>query len=230
MADDDVRDVLSATGFIKQSRIELMKQAKTPYEVLQISGLVDMKKFKDIADKVDIDLLELESRLDSEYFTHVLRFADSLPKSGKLFSEFLKNEMDILNIITLLKLKKIEMPPEKIKQYLIPPGLHLNERMLNKMAEANSFEDLIKLFRRTPYYNIIREFHEQKRSWLFFKAVLYAKLLKESVLLLHKNPLSIDTVLGFALMKEIEVNNIKTIVKGKQLDVESSIIEGALII
>ena len=55
-------------------------------------------------------------------------------------------------------------------------------------------------------------------------------LLKESTLLLHQNPLTVSVILGFMYAKEIEVKNLRMLVKGKQLGLEEEFIEQQLVI
>jgi len=54
-------------------------------------------------------------------------------------------------------------------------------------------------------------------------------LLKQSILLLHQHPLSVDVILGYMFAKDIEVRNLKIIVKGKQLGLSEEFIESQLV-
>ena len=54
-------------------------------------------------------------------------------------------------------------------------------------------------------------------------------LLEKSILMLHQNPLSIDVILGYMFAKEIEVRNLKILIKGKQLNLKEEFIENQLV-
>ena len=58
---------------------------------------------------------------------------------------------------------------------------------------------------------------------------LYKYLLQQSILLLHQHPLSVDVILGYMFAKDIEIRNVKIIVKGKQLGLNEEFIENQLV-
>ena len=58
---------------------------------------------------------------------------------------------------------------------------------------------------------------------------LYKHLLKQSILLLHQHLLSVDVILGYMFAKDIEVRNLRIIIKGKQLGLSEQFMESQLI-
>ena len=55
-------------------------------------------------------------------------------------------------------------------------------------------------------------------------------LLDRAALLLHQNPLSIDVILGYMFAKEVEIRNLKTLIKGRQLGLDEDFINRELIV
>ncbi len=58
---------------------------------------------------------------------------------------------------------------------------------------------------------------------------LQRHLMNRAILLYHQHPLSIDVILGFMFAKEIEVRNLKIIMKGKELGLDEEFISKQLI-
>ena len=100
------------------------------------------------------------------------------------------------------------------------------------LAALEDLEALSKALEKTRYKDLIQKGIEEfnkSGSLIALEIELYKYLLKESVLLLHQNPLSIDAILGYMFAKDIEVRNLRIIVKGKQLGLSDEFIESQLI-
>src|SRR3989344_8045105 len=50
------------------------------------------------------NLFEIENALDRHYYEEIIEFTSKIPHQGKLFKEFLKYEIDAMNIKTILRL------------------------------------------------------------------------------------------------------------------------------
>ena len=93
-------------------------------------------------------------------------------------------------------------------------------------------EEISKELERTEYRNAIKKGIEEFKktgSLIMLETELYKHLLRQSILLLHQHPLSIDVILGYMFAKDIEVRNLKIIVKGKQLGLSEDFIESQLV-
>lgn len=230
LSEAETVSLTSGVGVLKKNRVEHMRNAKTAYEIMQRSGIIDLHDFKDLKGKSDFNLGEIENRMDRQYFSKVLSFTERLTEQGSLFAEFLKNEIDLMNILTATKLIRLGKPKEEVKRHLIMSGYHLNRRRLDRLASSRSLEDISHVLSRTPYKEVVDMFIKEEKPLLFFKTLLYRKLLKRSLKLMHIFPLSVNTIIGYALLKEVEVKNLKVLIKGKQLGVSNEQIEEALVI
>jgi len=79
--------------------------------------------------------------------------------------------------------------------------------------------------------NISRFIEEFKKSGslIMIETEIYKHLLNQSILLLHQHPLSVDVILGYMFAKDIEVRNLRIIIKGKQLGLNEEFIESQLV-
>ncbi|MCH8328932.1 MAG: V-type ATPase subunit [Nanoarchaeota archaeon] len=90
----------------------------------------------------------------------------------------------------------------------------------------------LKVLESTQYGDAIKGGIEDLKSTgslITIETELYKYLLKESILLLHQHPLSIDVILGFMFAKDIEIRNLRIIIKGKQLGLDNDFIEKQLV-
>ena len=203
-------------------------------DVLKRIKTIDFSLFKDgLKDLIEKkSLVGIENVLDRYYYTSLILFSKTLPKEGALFRNFLLKEVEILNIMTILRLKKAKFGKDVIKNFIIPSGDKLKDSKIMSLMNFDDFGQLSKALEKTEYKNIIANgIEEAKRnnSLITLETELYKYLLRQSILFMHQHPLSIDVILGYMLAKDIEVRNLRIIVKGKQLGLNEQFIEDQLI-
>jgi len=176
-------------------------------------------------------LITIENTFDRHYYNHLIKFSRNLPKQGKLFRDFLTKEVEILNILTLLRMKKTKFDREAIKKFIIPSGVRSSK--LIRLAEVDDIEEISRAFENTEYKEVMQkgfQEYKEKGSLITLETELYKYLLRQSTLLLHQHPLSVDVILGYMFAKDLEVRNLRIIVKGKQLGLEEQFIENQLVL
>lgn len=210
---------------IKKESIEL---ARGELDELKIPGLGNA--FDYYAKEKNIS--EIENTLDHYYYAGLLEFAKKLPKHGTLFREFLQSEIYVLNILTLLRLKREGVAASTIKKYLFFSG-YGNSMKLRELLDAEDVAALFKKLEKTKYWPVIKggfDAFGRDKSLIDVEVRLYNYLLKKTLLLHHQHPLSVDVILGFMFAKEIEARNIKTIIKGKELGLREEFIQSQLVV
>ncbi|MBI2541784.1 ATP synthase A1 subunit C [Candidatus Woesearchaeota archaeon] len=225
---------ITAAGELSYGFLSSLLKKPTIEEVLKHSKLADFGIFedglKDLKEKKTI--MKIENTLDKSYYSHMIKFSRILPKEGALFRNFLLKEVEILNILTILRLKKNKLGKEAAKNFIILSNDKQKDSKIMKLAELSDLGELSAFLEKTEYKGAvskgIREFGKNG-SLIVLEAEMYKHLLKQSILLLHQHPLSIDIILGYMLAKDIEVRNLKIIVKGKQLGLKEELIESQLV-
>jgi V/A-type H+/Na+-transporting ATPase subunit C len=174
-------------------------------------------------------LVLIENALDRHYYNNLIEFSRLLPKEGAVFRKFLIMEVEIMNILTLFRLKKSKI--EKIREVIITAKGLINPK-ITRMAEVDDLDALIKALEGTEYKKAIDkgiDDFRNTRSLITLETELYRYLLKQTSLLLHQHPLSVDVILGFMFAKDIEVRNLRILIKGKQLGLSEEFIEEQLV-
>ena len=176
-------------------------------------------------------LAALENALDRFYYRSLLSLSGRLPKEGEIFKDFLLKEIQILNLLTIIRLKHAQADTKTIMNHLIFTDDEAYQQTLEKWIDSD-FPTLIKLTQRFAYKDIIARGladYEKSGSLVPLEAGLSTYLYRTSLHHLHKHPLSIDVILGFLFAKDVEVKNLRAIVKGKKLGVSEQFIEEHLV-
>ena len=225
---------ITAAGTLSYDFLVSLLKSKSIEHVLKNNKLVDFNLLLNGLNglKEENNLVGIENAFDKFYYNHLMQFSKILPREGVLFRDFLINEVEISNILTLLRLKKAKFGKEIVKGFLISSGNRLKDAKISRLSELDDFDDISKAFEKTEYRGIIAHgIDEFKKdgSLIRLETELYKHLLKKSVLLLHQHPLSVDVILGYMLAKDIEVRNLRIIIKGKQLGLGEDFIESQLV-
>ncbi|MFH1440084.1 MAG: ATP synthase A1 subunit C [Candidatus Woesearchaeota archaeon] len=230
---EDIKKTILPIGLFSSKHMQKMIDEESINKIIEICGLLENKKIPQIIQrfKDSSSLLEIENALDEAYFNFVFEFSKKIPEEGQLFKKFLLNEIDVLNIKLLLRLKKANMKHEDIAKHISMYGEELSLSRLKRLIKAD-YKGAIKILEKTSFKEIIKRHApalESSKSLVRLENDLDKYLLKKSLSLLHQHPLSIDIILGYMFAKEIEVKNLKAIVKGKQLRMDEDFIAGQLI-
>lgn len=168
-----------------------------------------------IADYEGGELSAIENRLDKLYYSRLLSFIGK-SKGEKLSLKYIRTEIDLKNLKTLLRTKKAELTKDDILELLIPGGMEVKTSDLNRLASL-SLPDLVKALEVYSYWSDISEVAtEDMVSLMDVEAVLDRYALAYSSRTSHYYPLSILPIYDYMLRKNMEINNIRTIVRGKE--------------
>ena len=204
------------------------KEAINNLAIIQFSYLE--QAYKDFLENKS--LASLETELDIFYYKNMLELANNIPEEGRLFREFLTREIDIFNIMTLLRLKREKIDSKEIEKYLFLFRGGRKEK-IKSLCKIDDISEIGKRLEKEKYGSIIKkglEEFEKTGSLIDLEINLNKYLLRTSILLTHEHPLSIDVILGYMFAKEVEVRNLRVLLKGKQLGLEESFIESQLIV
>ena len=224
---------ITTAGTLSYDFLVSLLKKESIEEILKNNKIVDFaflkERLKDLKEKNS--LVSIENAFDKHYYSSLMQFSKILPKEGALFRNFLLKEVEVLNILTLLRLKKAKFGKETIKDFIIQSG-SLSDSKIIALANLDGLDEISRALEKTEYKNAvakgIAEF-KKNGSLIMLETELYKHLLKQSILLLHQHPLSVDVILGYMFAKDIEVRNLKIIVKGKQLGLSEGFMESQLV-
>ncbi len=219
---EDIQEDIVAAGKFSEEYINVLISLETVEDVLKElkskEGLV-------IPDGIVAEynetktLAPLEDYLDRLYYDDVLECVKCRNKAERLFKQFLRKEVDITNLMTLLKLKKEGLTPEKPEKYFIEGGEELDIKTLVGLSKAESMDQVVSELTKYSYYAETKEALEEFKQTGSLSAVALAmqrQLLRSSEKFSHIYPLSVLPILDYMLRKKQEVDNIRIIARCKE--------------
>lgn len=176
------------------------------------------------------NLFEIENVLDQQYYTTLLGFSKRMAGDGEHFKNFLLHEIDVLNIRTLLRLKREKMAATDIQRYLFFSGATLSKETLKRLLKINALDELVEEIKKRGYCKKVEtEKLKKDNSLIDIENNLQQYVLEKANLLLHQHLLTVNVILGYVLAKEIEVRNLKILIKGKHLGLPEEFLSRELI-
>ena len=158
--------------------------------------------------KTNNSLVYIENALDKYYFNYVFSQLRYLTMEGKLYKKFLLNEIDVLNVKLLLRLKEENMSEQNIKELIFSQGT-IKKEVMDKMIKSD-VTGIIKEMENTEFKEAVEKYSKdsEKISFTDFEMDLDKFLLQQSRKLIRQHPMSVDVILGYMFLKDLEVKNL----------------------
>ncbi len=168
---------------------------------------------------------QLEDELFKTYYLELTKLKPA-ELSLKLFVDFVKMEVDLRNLKTILRLKADGATPDEIIARLIPNGFELTLDECRKLATM-SWSELVKALEGYWFWKDIEKIEEE----LSTTEVLFDKAWIEAIAKRATSyPLSILPVLHYMVLKKVEVDNLRILGWGKWYGMPNEEIEKQMVI
>ncbi len=176
-------------------------------------------------------LITLENELIKRYYRDLMDEAASGVRGGKIFLDWLRMEIDFRNIQNLFRLRQ-QKEKGDVLPLMIPGGRIPVEELarLNGIADRGEFIDALrKRAVHEPLQAALEEFRKE-RPIHEVEIALTRALLRQMEFQSRLHPFSIYPILSFLEDKRYEVANLRTIARGKRVNLPSEEIKGYLVI
>ncbi len=233
---EEIQEDLVPAGNLSEEYLLSLVALDGPKEILDA-----VHKKQDITIPEDVltnyeksgNLAPIEDYLDKDYYEKLL---EAVPPKGKprmLFHRYVRREIDIVNLRTLLKLKQAGLSADKIRPYFIEGGHDLDVKELARLSSAESFEAMLDELTKLKFYEDIKEGLETARRTGSLNDVmlsLQAYQAKQAEKFSHLYPLSVLPIIDYVIRKKIEVDNIRIVARGKATGMDPEAIKKLLVI
>ncbi|MBI3052309.1 V-type ATPase subunit [Candidatus Woesearchaeota archaeon] len=224
-SEDDVMNVLVPYS-VSAERLRSVFRRQSVEEALRDSGLpaaqvkVAVDRFRETG-----SLAEVENVIDSEYRRAIVAGMQGMGSS--LFREFLAEEMLIAALIKVLRYRREGMDKRDMQKAVADA-----EPMVRRLSELGLAEILSALENSRFGEHVrqgVKEFRE-KETLIYVETGLYKYLLRKALSLHRRKPLLADSIVGYVFAKEIEIRNLRLIMKARQLGMAEGFIEEQLVV
>src|SRR3989338_135597 len=228
------RLLVPAGAFREEFLYELLKKDSVE-DVVRAVPFLEYKHFRKFIEdlKEKGALYEFENALDQHYFRHLISFSEMLPVGGELFKNFIETQIEATNLLNIVKLIKEGAPKSDMKKSIFLTASPEKNLQVLRLLESKSIDSIPKGIRNKAMRKFINEcveHYHKNHSLIEFERLVNKHVLGRAMLFIHQNPLSINVILGFMFAKEIEVQNLMKIVKGRQLGFSEEFISREIIV
>ncbi len=238
-SEEEIIESFFPAGHLSRGALEFLARQTTIREVIDALATWGShlarpltENFKDYAESRNLALLELA--LDKYYYQYIFaRLRKKRDLNQQLTVEMIRREIDIVNIMTILKTRREQLEPESVKDFFIPGGKYISDELFARLAEIKHVEDINPLLEKTPYKVPleagVKEFLKTDLvSMVERKMEEY--MLKKLVDLFKADPLSMAIIIAYLWSKYNEVVNLRIILRGKAVGMNEQAIREALVI
>ena len=185
---------------------------------------IDQKELLDYVEQKDV--IGLENAIDRAYYKNLQALVKRMALGRKdPLKRLLSDVIALTNIKTIIRLKSKKVNQEKIKAALIPmPGRSL----IKKLVEADNLHATLEILRESSFAVLGDARVEEDIALLENLSEQY--LFRYAFILLHRSPLSVSSVFGFMLLKEIEVRNLRIFIHAKTLGLDKEFIDSTIVV
>ncbi len=178
------------------------------------------------------NLMSLEIALDLGYYARLHESFESLglfdkSRAGKLMGI----HFDMINITWMLRFKEnYGLSSEQIFQYLLPYGWRVQPPVFWKILGSDDILSALRERYMRPYDKVLSSVSPVDGNLILGTEIALLRFFYEqSILALRGFPLQIASLVGFFIMKEMEIRDIMTILDGKILNLSQERIRPHLI-
>ncbi len=202
---EDVEDLLIPVGGISSERIE------------ELSG----KNFGEIKDSIEFrdseidyrdylkskeSLAEIEAALDQAYYDELMDMASG----NNVLEKFVRKEVEYENLKIALRLKRYEMPGKDIEERLLTES---TGKLVNEVLERD-FEEALEFIVSELGLDVDQEIEAVEHS-------IEVHRLESALRMLHTQPLSLGSILGYVVAKITEVKNLRMLLRAKETGIQN---------
>lgn len=152
--------------------------------------------------------------------------------SVRLLREVVRREIDVVNIVTLLRLSREDLPPGQSPAYYIPGGKALTAELFSRFA-GQEVDALVAELAGTPYGRVLEgalpQFH-QRGAVSLLERRLEEYLVTRVIGLFKGDLLSSAVMIAYLQAKFNELVNLRLLARGKEVRMSEARLREALIL
>jgi len=139
----------------------------------------------------------------------------------------LRQEVNARNIMVIERLKKHSIPREKIEASLIGSGT-LDRDKINRLLDARDVSTVVGIAKQEfPHLELKSD---GKVGLAELEIMFERSIARQKLAMLQRQVLSLGVIMGFLLLKEEEVNNLRKIAKGKEFEMTEEEVRDMLVL
>lgn len=231
---DAIKEDLVAAGTLSDEDLEKLIGIETVEDTLtsysKMTGtLIPQEVYAEY--KAKANLQPIEDYLSKNYYERLLESLDPKSKPMRLYQDYIRKQIDMINLETILKLKLEGIHGEEVMKYIIPGGKDIDRKLAAQLANAETIAAAEGDLAQLSFYDDIKDAIGANTTSLRDVVSCMNRCAAETTKTFsHLYPLSIIPIVDYMLHKENEVNNIRIIARGLNCGLDKETINGLLVI
>jgi len=189
----------------------------------------------------DRNLAEYEFALERFYYEYALeRLRGPLlarliarDRNARLVARLFSREIDLVNIVTALRLLAEPIDEEIARQFFLPGGAVITAERFRALLAFEDAEQLVESLKDTPYFEALSRGLAQHLVLGLVSPLqrsLEKSMIAGAVELFKADPISIAPVIAYIWAKYNEVSNLRIVVRGKTVSMPPDQIREFLVV
>lgn len=221
---EEIKDSIIPFGTLRKDVIDRLIESENIEEIKE--ALKGTEYYELVQDTIPVYrekgiILPLEASFDKYYYDKLL---ETVPDTSKnkdvaVLNSMISINIDIINLIIILRSRVDGLEFKDIQDYIIPGGHQLSEWKLKDLLDAEKIGDIVNILEGTDYIEPINENisqYEKTGSISALESALDSYAVELGSMLSKKRPSTIGPIIDFLNRKETEIKNLKIIVRAKQ--------------
>jgi V/A-type H+-transporting ATPase subunit C len=234
-SNDEIARCLVHAGTLDESTlIELLKQK-------DVRAVIDLMATWNIEYSIPLtryigefseqrNLGKLEYALDEYYYRSIAASLAQGNSDDRIVLDFIKTEIDAMNIKNIFILIRDSVPPEEGQEILLDGGKLFERRHLLEMLKVRNIADLIKRLETTEYSFLKKVDPEAIKAGKIsaIEKEIERFLFRKGIAMFRGDPFSFTIVIGFLWSKENEISNIRVIARAREAGLPDDVMEAEI--
>ena len=230
---DAIREDLVPAGSLGAESLEKLVALDSIEDIISNYAKMVSMNAQEVLDmyKVSQNLGSVEDYVDKYHYQRLLASIDPSSRPTRMFQEFVRKEIAVKNLETILKLKAEGIYGEEALHYVIPGGKQIDRKFATQLANAETIAAAASDLSQLEFYDVIKDLVEADNVNLSNVVTEMKKYeIAQAKKFSHLYPLSVVPILDYMIHKEVEASNIRTIARGVESGLSKETIKGLLVI
>lgn len=218
----EIERYLIETGHMSKAFMREAFQGENDVESLaaKISRAIPYKKLIGRAMSLynkNKDILGAENEIDKQFYEMISSSSSLLYKTSQEAATLIKNEIEMKNVLTMMRAKRYGLSDQEVMASLISNGKTPISTLMALFRSSKSVDDIATNIKSFDLKDALKLYQKSKGTQMLrFEIAMRNALFKKAMHLLRHSILSFGALAGYAYIKEMEVFALRTLVEGKQ--------------
>ncbi len=177
--------------------------------------------------RTDEDIGPLLLQIELSYLRRLVTAMSGRSGNDPRVLQAIKARIDEKNLIALFKAKQSQQNSLDLSKIVVEGG-NISRQALTEIFRAAGVEEMVESLK--PYYDLTEGLNDYRNKGLTaLETLLIKKITQKIIASLRVAPPSISSIVSYLLLKELEVENLTKIMRGKENGVPESEIKASLV-